>query len=238
IVVKKRRTEVSSVERLFNPSPNSLLAALYGADANEGEEDVIDDGTLMENQRFQKLTRLRQLGVYVDEAHHLFGSGLEKNLRSKTATKTSLRDTINLLASRTDVVACFNYTGTPYVDRQPLPEVVYGYGLAESIRNGFLKDAKPQGFENVKNEEFLRTAITQFWQEYQGQTFEDLNPKLAIFAATIEEATEEVLPVVESVLADLGVDSSKILVNVGDAKITKDEDIRNFNNLDVPGSVG
>lgn len=238
IVVKKRRTEVSSVERLFNPSPNSFLAALYGADANEGEEDVIDDGTLMENQRFQKLTRLRQLGVYVDEAHHLFGSGLEKNLRSKTATKTSLRDTINLLASRTDVVACFNYTGTPYVDRQPLPEVVYGYGLAESIRNGFLKDAKPQGFENVKNEEFLRTAITQFWQEYQGQTFEDLNPKLAIFAATIEEATEEVLPVVESVLADLGVDSSKILVNVGDAKITKDEDIRNFNNLDVPGSVG
>src|SRR5699024_6741146 len=206
IVVKKKRTEDAAATQLFNLSSSSLLSSLYGADANEGEEDVVNDGMLMENQRFQKLTRLRQLGVYVDEAHHLFGAGLEKNLHSKTAAKTSLRDTINLLATRTDLVACFNYTGTPYVNRQPLPEVVYGYGLAESIRNGFLKDAKPQGFENVKNEEFLRTAITQFWQEYQGQTFEDLNPKLAIFAATIEEATEEVLPVVESVLADLGVD--------------------------------
>ncbi|GAA4114520.1 TnsA endonuclease N-terminal domain-containing protein [Enteractinococcus coprophilus] len=238
IVVKKKHTQDSAAAKLFNLSSNSLLSGLYGTDANDGEEDVVDDETLMENQRFQKLTRLRQLGVYVDEAHHLFGARLEKNLRSKTATKTSLRHTINLLASRTDVVACFNYTGTPYVNRQPLPEVVYGYGLAESIRNDFLKDAKPQGFENVKNEEFLRTAITQFWQKYQGQTFEDLNPKLAIFAATVEEATEEVRPVVENVLADLGVDSSKILVNVGDAKVTKDEDIRNFNNLDVPGSVG
>lgn len=238
IVVKKKRTEDSAITQLFNLSSSSLLSGLYGTETNEGEEDVVDDGTLMENQRFQKLTRLRQLGVYVDEAHHLFGAGLERELRARNANKTSLRDTINLLATRTDMVACFNYTGTPYVNRQVLPEVVYAYGLAESIRNGFLKDAKPQGFENVKNEEFLRTAITQFWQTYQGETFEGLNPKLAIFAATIEEATEEVRPVVESVLAELGVDSSKILINVGDANVTKDEDIRNFNNLDVPGSVG
>ncbi|TRX47068.1 type III restriction endonuclease [Corynebacterium guaraldiae] len=238
IIVKKKRTEESPAARLFTVSSGSLLASLYGAGANEGEEDVFDNSTLMENQRFQKLTRLKQLGIYVDEAHHLFGAGLEKELRSKSSTKTSLRDTINLLAARTDVVACFNYTGTPYVNRQPLPDVVYGYGLAESIRNGYLKDARPQGFENVKNEEFLRNAITQFWEKYHGQTFEDLNPKLAIFAATIEEATEEVQPVVESILADLGVDASRILVNVGDPKVTKDEDIRNFNNLDVPGSAG
>ncbi|PMB97239.1 DEAD/DEAH box helicase family protein [Brevibacterium luteolum] len=238
IIVKKKRTEESAAARLFTVSSSSLLSSLYGAEANEGEENVFDDSALMENQRFQKLTRLKQLGIYVDEAHHLFGAGLEKALRSKSSTKTSLRDTINLLAARTDVVACFNYTGTPYVNRQPLPDVVYGYGLAESIRNGYLKDAQPQGFENVKNEDFLRNAITKFWEKYHDQTFEGLSPKLAIFAATIEEATEEVQPVVESVLADLGVDASKTLVNVGDPKVTKDEDIRNFNNLDIPGSVG
>lgn len=238
IIVKKRHIEDSAATRLFNMPSTSLLSDLYRAEANDGEDNVFDENMLTVNQRFQKLTRLKQLGVYVDEAHHLFGAGLEKELRSKSSTKTSLRDTINLLASRTDVVACFNYTGTPYVNKQPLPDVVYGYGLAESIRNRYLKEAQPQGFENVKNEDFLRNAITQFWEKYQNQTFEGLNPKLAIFASTVDEATEEVRPVVESTLTDLGVDTSKILINIGDSKITKDEDIRNFNNLDVPGSVG
>ena len=36
----------------------------------------------------------------------------------------------------------------------------------------------------------------------------------------------------------LGIPASAILLNVGDSKYTKDEDIRNFNNLDVSGSEG
>ena len=68
---------------------------------------------------------LPQLGVYVDEAHHLFGANLEKELRSGGANKTTLRNTINMLAASTSIVACYNYTGTPYVNKQVLPEVVY-----------------------------------------------------------------------------------------------------------------
>lgn len=236
IVVKKKRTPDTPTETLFSAAKtSSLLGDLYG---DLSEDEATDDSTLMENQRFQKITRLRQLGVYVDEAHHLFGAQLEKSLRSKTAAKTSLRDTINLLAERTSIVACYNYTGTPYVDRQPLPEVVYAYGLSESIRNGYLKQAHPQAFENVKSEDFLRTAITGFWEKYGGKTYEDLTPKLAIFASTIEEAQNEVRPAVEKIIAELGLEASKVLVNVGDEKITKDEDIRLFNDLDVPGSAG
>ena len=55
--------------------------------------------------------RLPQLGVYVDEAHHLFGADLEKELRSGGANKTTLRNTINMLAASTSIVACYNYTG-------------------------------------------------------------------------------------------------------------------------------
>lgn len=135
----------------------------------------------MDNQRFKKLCRLPQLGVYVDEAHHLFGADLEKQIRKKTANKTSLRDTINMLAERTSIVACYNYTGTPYVNKQVLPEVVYAYGLRESIWNGYLKDADPIAFENVKDTEFLRMAVTTFWERYGGKTYEGLNPKLAIY---------------------------------------------------------
>ncbi|MDO4922338.1 MAG: DEAD/DEAH box helicase family protein [Phascolarctobacterium sp.] len=234
IIVKKKRKEETPGQVFFNGSA-SLLSAVYGGD---DEDDAWDDSTLMDNQRFKKLCRLPQLGVYVDEAHHLFGSELEKQIRSSGTKKTSLRDTINLLAASTSIVACYNYTGTPYVKNQMLPEVVYSYGLQESIWNGFLKDADPIGFENVKSGEFLKAAVTEFWKRYGGRTYEGLKPKLAVYAAGIDEAVNEVAPALERILADLGIPTSTILVNVGNIKYTKDEDIRNFNNLDVAGSEG
>ena len=235
IIVKKKRKESTPTETLF-AGTGSLLSAVYGAD-NE-DDDAWDDTTLMDNQRFKKLCRLPQLGVYVDEAHHLFGADLEKQIRSSGANKTSLRDTINLLAANTSIVACYNYTGTPYVKNQLLPEVVYAYGLRESIWNGFLKDADPVGFENVKNEEFLTAVVRTFWERYGGKTYEGLNPKLAIYASGVEEAATEVKPVLEKILANIGIPTSKILLNVGDAKYTKNDDIRDFNNLDILGSEG
>ena len=235
IIVKKKRKASTPTETLF-AGTGSLLSAVYGADNDDA--DAWDDTTLMDNQRFKKLCRLPQLGVYVDEAHHLFGADLEKQIRSSGTKKTSLRDTINLLAENTSIVACYNYTSTPYVKNQLLPEVVYAYGLRESIWNGFLKDADPIGFENVKNEEFLTAVVRTFWERYGGKIYEGLNPKLAIYASGVEEAATEVKPVLEKILADLGIPTSKILLNVGDAKYTKNDDIRDFNNLDVPGSEG
>ena len=234
IIVKKKRKEVTAAQTLFGSG--SLLSTVYGED--DGDGDAWDDTTLMDNQRFKKLCRLPQLGVYVDEAHHLFGADLEKQIRSGGANKTSLRDTINLLAEYTSIVACYNYTGTPYVKNQLLPEVVYAYGLRESIWNGFLKDADPIGYGNVKSEEFLKAVVTTFWERYGGKTYDGLNPKLAIYAAGVEEAANEVCPALERILAELGIPATSILLNVGDPKYTKDEDIRYFNNLDVPGTEG
>ena len=235
IIVKKKRKDPKPGEVLFGQG--SLLSSIYGEDNSE-LDDAWDDASLMDNQRFKKLCRLPQLGVYVDEAHHLFGADLEKQIRAKTNDKTSLRATINMLAERTSIVACYNYTGTPYVNKQILPEVVYAYGLKESIWNGYLKDADPIAYENVKSTEFLRLAVTTFWKRYGGKSYEGLKPKLAIYASGVEEAANEVRPALEQILAELGISASSILLNVGDSKYTKDEDIRNFNDLDVRGSQG
>lgn len=235
IIVKKKRTNPKPGDVLFGQ--DSLLSSIYGDD-NSGIDEAWDDSSLIDNQRFKKLCRLPQMGVYVDEAHHLFGADLEKQIRANKANKTSLRATINMLAERTSIVACYNYTGTPYVNKQVLPEVVYAYGLRESIRNGYLKDADPIAFKNVKNTEFLRMAVTTFWERYGGKTYEGLNPKLAIYASGVEEAANEVRPALEKILVDLGIPTSAILLNVGDAKYTSNEDIRNFNDLDVRGSIG
>ena len=237
ILVKKRHKEATPAERLFT-MPSGLLSTVYGDDA----DDTQDDADLMFNQRFAKLCRLKQIGVYVDEAHHLFGAELKKELSDKKS-ENSLRRTINMLDDAladkgSRVVACFNYTGTPYVQNKVLPDVLYAYGLSEAINKGYLKRARVRGYENVRSEEFLRQAITDFWETYGEERHEGLLPKLAIFASRIEEVQDEILPSVERILAELGIDTDKILVNTGDPKQTKAEDIHIFNNLDNPNAGG
>ena len=237
IILKKQHKQESAADKFFKENTSSLLNAVYGENFDLNQ----DEAALSINQRFEKLCRMPQLGVYVDEAHHLFGADLEKQMRSdknNKANKTSLRDTINILSKKTEIIGCYNFTGTPYVENQLLPEVVYAYGLKAAIKNGYLKDADPIGFENVKSHEFLRGAVKEFWQRYGGKTYEKLNPKLAFYASSIEEAAHELRPALEKILDELKIPTSTILLNVGDERYTKNDDIKNFNDLDLPGSKG
>ena len=238
IILKERHKERSPVDKLMNDQlhlfeEDDFLKELY---SNHGDKEV----TM--NQRFEKIIRLNQLGVYVDEAHHLFGSDLKSSL-SDTTSETSLRYTINEIAktlerNSTKLVACYNYTGTPYVENRILPEVVYTFGLKKAIDDGYLKNVDIIGYENVKSEEFLRKVLTEFFKYHGDELYEGLKPKIAIFGAGIKEVTDEIKPVVEAILNDLGIDLSTILINVGDTTVTKDRDIQDFYNLDVVGTVG
>lgn len=239
IILKEQHKEKNAVDRLFDaqtPGQGVLGEVL------EMLQDISNEADLMSNQRFEKLTRLDQMGIYVDEAHHMFGNDLEKALHND-GKPTSLRNTINKLAEELEshgskVVACYNYTGTPYVNNKIVPEVVYAYGLRDAIRFKYLKDTSVVGYSNVKNAEFLKEIIKDFWNKYGENEYEGLLPKMAIFGAEIKEITEEIQPIVEETLSELGIPLDKILVNVGDDKLTKEEDINNFNNLDVVGTTG
>ena len=244
IILKKRHTERSASDRLFRAEaptyqPGSVYdeaADLYDFNAPEDEND------LTTNQRFQKLTRLEQLGIFVDEAHHAFGSKLATDMGlKKTTAKTSLRLTIDELAASlkrvgTRVCACYNFTGTPYVGAQVLPEVVYGYGLKEAIDKAFLKKVRLHSYTNPKSSEFVKLVIEHFWKNHGEQRHEEMLPKLALFAPTIAELRNELRPAVESALIDLGVPTDRILVNVGDPKETTNDELREFINLDIPAS--
>ena len=239
IILKAQHKEKSSVDKLFSDQipGQSVLDDVLGI-----LQEISNNDDLMTNQRFEKLTRLSQMGIYVDEAHHMFGADLEKALH-ENGKGTSLRNTINKLSKElskhgSKVVACYNFTGTPYVNNKILPEVIYAYGLQAAIRNNFLKDTSVIGYSNVKSKEFLKAAIADFWAKYGGKEYEGLAPKMAIFGAEIAEVRDEIRPVVEEVLSELGIPLDKILVNVGDEKITKSEDIRDFNNLDIAGTAG
>lgn len=242
IILKKQHKEKTLVDKLFEVQKSTTkvssvydeLTDLYQDDSPETE------GELLLNQRFIKLCRLPQLGIYVDEAHHSFGQQLAKDMGIKNAT-TSLRKTIdelavNLQKGGTKVVACYNYTGTPYIGNQVLPEVVYAYGLNEAINSKYLKKVSLHGYTNPRSDDFIHIVVRDFWGKYGENRREGMLPKLAIFASTIEELETELRPAVEKILVELGVSIDKILVNVGDTKLTTNSDIREFNRLDTSQS--
>ena len=117
-----------------------------------------------------------------------------------------------------------------------LPEVVYAYGLTEAISKGYLKKVSLHGYTNTRTQEFVDIAIEKFIKESGDLRPEGLLPKLAFFAATIDELTNELKPAVENALIKYDIPISRILVNVGDSKLTTNDDIREFNRLDTEES--
>lgn len=244
IILKRKHKEKTSVDRLFGSTGEVLTATGVYAEAADlyNFDQPEEEGELTTNQRFEKLRRLEQLGIYVDEAHHAFGKALAKDMGvGAKETDTSLRTTIDILAASlqaagTRVVACYNYTGTPYVGREVLPEVVYAYGLKEAIDKGYLKKVTLHGYANTRTDEFVDIAIDNFLKESGDLRPEGMLPKLAFFATTIEELTSELRPAVERALIKHGISTTRILVNVGDDKLTTNDDIREFNRLDTESS--
>ncbi|HDX9630394.1 TPA: DEAD/DEAH box helicase family protein [Bacillus cereus] len=240
IILKRQHKERSGAETLFNGSASSTGSAYDQIGDLYGFGEPIEEGELLNNQRFSKLTRLGNLGVFIDEAHHAFGDALAKDMGLKVS-KTSLRLTINELASSlersgTSLIGCYNFTGTPYSGKEVFPEVVYAYGLQEAINKAYLKKVHIEGYTNSKSKEFLQITVKDFWEKYNNRRYEGMLPKLAIFASGVEELQNELRPELERILNELDIPIDKILVNVGNDKITTNDDIREFNKLDSPES--
>jgi len=242
IILKRQSKEKTAADNLFGKTADTFKMdnSVYGEASDlYNFDEPEDESGLTTNQRFEKLTRLEQLGIFIDEAHHAFGKALAKDMGiGAKETDTSLRTTVDLLAARleragTHVVACYNYTGTPYVGRDVLPEVVYAYGLREAIEKGYLKQVTLHGYENTKSEEFLDVAVSDFLSSVKDLKPEGKLPKMAIFGTTVDEVRNELKPALEKILADKGIPASRILVNMGDKETTND-DIREFIRLDNP----
>lgn len=246
IILKKQHKARKPIETLFQGESahykaktlNQPYADLYG----DLEAEVESEEELIPNQRFAKLLRLERLGIYVDEAHHLFGNALAADLGGSDK-RSSLRLTIdeiayNLKKAGTTVVGCYNYTGTPYANNRVLPEVVYAYGLKDAVDNYYLKKPRIERIQNVREDTltFVRIAVGAFWEKHREQRYEGLLPKIAFFASSIDELQHDLRPAVERVLSEHDIPISKILVNVGDDAITTNDDLREFKMLDSPAS--
>lgn len=241
IILKRRSSAPTITDKLF-AERSGTLSEVYG-ELYEilGEAAPETDADLAVNARFQRIARLPQLGIYVDEAHHSMGASLEKDL-GQAKEGSALRTTIDELAKalehkQSSVVGCYNYTGTPYVKDRIMPEVVYAYGLKAAIEKEYLKQPEFLDYSgNVRSNDFLKEVVTDFWSKEGEKRREGLLPKLAFFASTIEELNTELRPALENILASLNISTNRILINVGDEKLTTTEDVREFNRLDTPES--
>jgi hypothetical protein len=241
-IILKRRTAVPTVtDKLFSERSGTLSDVYSDLYEMLGEAAPETDADLAVNARFQRIARLPQLGIYVDEAHHSMGDGLAKDL-GQGKEDSALRTTIDELAralehKKTKVVGCYNFTGTPYVKDAIMPEVVYAYGLKGAIEKGYLKQPDFVSYKgNVKSSDFLRETINDFWTREGEKRREGMLPKLALFASTIDELQTELRPALEGILSSLNIPTTRILVNVGDESLTTSEDIREFNQLDTERS--
>ena len=241
IILKKKHKEEAAQNLLFKDSWQDTIKDNPNADLYM----LDDDSELMANQRYQKLTRLKQLGIYVDEAHHAFGKSLKNDMLDRTK-ETSLRLTIDGLvkeldAAGTKVVACYNFTGTPYIENRLMPEVVYEYGLKEAIDSGYLKKTFIDDYANVQTQSFVTNAVESFVKQHRNEKgiwnrYENMLPKMALFATTIDELNNELKPALEKALRKFNISEDAILVNVGDDKLTKQDDLREFLKLDTAES--
>ena len=240
IIIRSSHKEKTSAEKLF--SADVLPGSGAQARMNQllGIAEIVSENDLAPNQRFQKLLRLRQLGIFVDEAHHAFGKNLARDVGAESDTrKTSLRKTISALAAAfrskgSHVVGCYNFTGTPYAKGRIFPEVVYAYGLSEAINKQYLKRARLVTYDNVKTVHFVEDVLQDFFNHHKEQRYEGKLPKIAFFATTIDELETELRPEVERVMAKLNLPVSALLVN--HQKSSSDQ-VREFHRLDSPQST-
>jgi len=197
IILKTRRTAENTTKRLF------------------GEWSELEKKEI-ENRRLAALRGLSNLVIFVDEAHHSYGKTLEGTLK-----KT--RQTINYLHGNTPLVGVINLTGTPYVSNKMIADVVYHFGLKQGIEKGILKQVRFFEYTQVKSGKFIQDVIDKFWDEYGEKRVESRLPKIAFYAASIDDLQKELRPKLERVLAERGIALDKVLEYHTEAEENKDE---------------
>ncbi len=179
----------------------SLIKDLF---IDTSQEDVIKQEVA--NRRLQTIASLPNLAIFSDEAHHTYGQALGEELKR-------VRQTVDYLAEKTNLLVVVNTTGTPYYGRQILKDVIYWYGLSQGIKDGILKEVRGNivAYPKVEDEHFIKDIITDFFKYYKDIKIYDGSPsKLAFYFPKIDDL-QNAKPIAEKTLVEIGEDPSIVL---------------------------
>lgn len=192
-------TNTEKIRLQKNSIPKSFLSGQLTLGVEEAKE-------LVANLRLQTITSLPHLAVFSDEAHHTYGQELASDLKR-------VRQTINYIAEKTNLLVVVNTTGTPYYQRQLLRDVIYWYGLSQGIEDGILKEVRGNimAYPKVSETDFVIDIVKDFFQEYKDVRINNGEyAKLAIYFPQVADL-EKAKPIVEQTLISLKIDPSVIL---------------------------
>lgn len=182
------------------------------------------------NLRLQKITSLPCLGVFSDEAHHLYGKNAENQLKRA-------RETINYINDKTPLIAVVNTTGTPYIGKRPLGEVVFWYGLKDGINDGVLKELTGGIVAFQEDEEghegrLANTVISEFFRKYRDTRLPNgAKAKIAFYCRNTGHL-EAMRPQVERAMVEAGEDISQMLVCTNESPQSDRDEFNRLNNPD------
>lgn len=179
----------------------SLIKDLF---TDSSQEDLVKQEVA--NRRLQTIASLPNLAIFSDEAHHTYGMKLGEELKR-------VRQTVDYLADKTNLLVVVNTTGTPYYGRQILKDVIYWYGLSQGIRDGILKEVRGNiiAYSDVEDKQFIKSVIIDFFNNYNDvRIYDGSKAKLAIYFPQIEDL-HHLKPVVEKALVELNLDPSIVL---------------------------
>jgi len=218
---------VTNTEKIRITAETIRKGDLGGLFANEQVEEAKRE---VANRRLQTLASLPRLAIFSDEAHHLYGQSLDTRLKR-------VRQTVDYLAEKTQVICVVNTTGTPYYRRQPLKDVVIWYGLSEGIADGYLKElaGNIQAYNFAGNvEQYTAHVIRDFFETYGEVRLPNGAPaRLAMYFPQTDDLAE-LRPVIDQALVEVGQSPTLCLVNTSDDALTKQADIDAFNRLNDP----
>ena len=182
------------------------------------------------NLRLQAIASLPNLGIFSDEAHHTYGTEIGKRLKR-------VRQTVDYLHEKTDLICVINTTGTPYYERQPLRDVVIWYGLSQGIRDNILKAVDGSifayDFDNRNADQFVGEVVRDFIRTYGDVTLPNGAPsKLAIYFPQIKDLVE-LRPIVDTTLMGLGYPTDLVISNHSESTDAEEAAFNRLNNPDA-----
>lgn len=213
IRITKETIRKGDLKALFNP-----------AQEDEAKSEVA-------NRRLQTIASLPHLGVFSDEAHHTFGRNMADDLKR-------VRQTIDYLhRTSPNLVAVVNTTGTPYLNRQPLCDVVFWYGLSAGIRDGILKAVTDRihsyEFDDQSVDDFVTTILADFFTKYRDVRLPNGSAaKIALYFPQVEDLLE-LRPAVEAWLQKNNLGADLVLANHSKSP---EADVKAFDRLNDPAA--
>lgn len=200
-----RITQTKDFGLVFITNAEKVVLEKY----DEKDKLVIDVKSLMYDEKKalevkkyndlrEKLSQIPYLSVMLDEVHHVYGT--------TGAGEKKLREAVNILNQHGHVVSVLGLSGTPYVKTSvkvgeeevklnQIQDIVYNFALNQGIGK-FLKIPEVRG-RDVKEEVFIKEALTDFFKEFDVTYNNGTKSKIAFYCPSIEALNTEILPVVQ-----------------------------------------